>query len=599
MSTYTEKPFDLHDQLKEELNDYFTSKIVLARTRFNKNDVRTITAKGKGAYRFNMAETLGLIDMYANSQFESGPTDTEGNEKLFLNVGTFRTEVAAKQIDIDVKDFRFLPDDYANTWPAFFMQKRFQEYAKETYFGEIVNRIVDDFPKYGSIVVKRVGKKLEIVPLQNIRIEQSAPSIAEARYFIEEHPDMPVSEIRKMKLWKTDKLNKKDNECLTVYERYAYVPIWWLRNQGVDVAGDDSTRYVDAMVVCAFVDNGDGGERTHVFYATDIDDRDAYQEAHWRKQHGRWLGIGTMEEQFPNQNAKNIIVNLYRKGLAWSVKHVFQGRDLKDVKNLATDVNDGDILEVGANGELNRVDLTSKAGAEFTNFLQEFEKNSDQKAFTYEVATGETMPSNTPATLGVILNQATNSYFQKKREALGLFLKRCVNEFLIPDFKADMRKKDIIVNYFSDEPGFEALKSAAMDYIRSEATKASLMAGVPVDAQTLVDAVQPFEAVRSLFFKVTAGQFDDVQAKFDLSLTGEETDVRSKMQSLSTLYTVLMQQGDVERANRVAERMSALAGINIDTFGLPKPTPQQPVPTAAGGQAPNLTPQGEQTPQEA
>jgi hypothetical protein len=586
--------FSIGYQITKELNEFRTAKLKLASV--NEDGSVRYLGKDPAGYYFNQQETLNIIDLYWNSKFQSGLKDANGNRKIFMNIGKFRSEVAAKQIDLDVKDFRFVPDDYAEPWDAIFLQKDFKEWTKDNYFGELINQCVENFPKYGTIILKKVNKKLEFVPLQLLVNEQAADSLKDAAYVIEQHPGMYLHEIQAMKDWNTDGLKLKYGETIDVQERYGYVPLKWLKeiNGGAVQEGDEDIS-VDALVICAQAkDAKKAKEGWHIFFAEEIKKR-PYEEVHWNKQHGRWLGCGTMEDLIENQEAKNIIVNLIRRSLQWGSKRIGQTANA-DVaaKNLATDVKDGTILEVGQNGAITPVDLSSRNQAEFQQFLTEWETNSDQKAFTYEVATGEGMSAGTPYRLGVILSSAVQTYFNLKKQKLGLFFKRVMTEFMIPDFFRDMAKLDRVVSFFSDEAGFEILKCAAINFVKSEATRISLLSGKVVDAQTLADAVNPFEAVKQLVFNVSKDKYEKEKWKFDLEIVNETVDVTGKIATLSSLYQLMAQAGD-PRAESVLERIAQLSGENMARFGAKQPTAPAQMPQA--GQMPevNLNQKNEKT----
>lgn len=572
-----DQDFSIAAQVEKELEEFSNQRIHLVKPT-NEETIRNPNkVKGRG-YSYNQGEALAVIDLFYNSKFENGERDKLNQRKIFMNVSKFRTEVAAKQTDIDTKNIRFVPEDTAYPWAAFLLQKEFREWSKETYFGELLNECVDNFPKYGTVVLKKIKNRVEFVHLQLLKNEQTAKDLRTAAYVIEEHPDMSSWEISAMKDWKTEGLDWSLNNRLTVYERYGHVPTEWLKrhNPNARVSNDP---YTDALVIVALVPTK-GGKEAWVFYADAIKER-PYLEVHWNKQLGRWLGCGTMEDLVENQQAVNIAVNLKRRHLHWSAKKIFQSasRDFKQ-KNLIRDVPDGAILEIEQNGEIKEVDLSSKTNAEFDNFLSTWERNADQKAFTYEVATGEALPSGTPFRLGAILNSAVQSYFEKKRERMGLFLKRVITEFLLPEFLRDMGNRDKLVSMFSDEPGFEALKAASLEYVTSEAIRVSLLTGQAVDVQTIRESVDPFQAIRMMFFDRPKGFYEEVKSKVDIDITGESVDVPVKIESLTNLYTLLAQQGDRDRAEKVLRKAMALAGENLDAFG-PPPTPQvaQPTPT--------------------
>lgn len=588
--------FSIFTQVKNDLNDFYTNKVQLATLKTNNMSIRFAKREQDG-YSFSQWEMISLIDLYHNSKFENGQKDKLNQTKIFMNVGKFRTEVAAKQINMHLKNFKFFPDDYADPYTAIFMQKDFDEWAEDCYFAEEKNQCVENFPKYGSIVLKKVGKELRFMPLQLLRNEQTAESLQTASYVIEEHPDMTLSEMQDMEGWDCKGIKMKFDEKCPVYERYGRVPLAWLKkfnNQKVEAGDEDIS--VDALVILAAKNISGSKPEGHVFFAEQIDER-PYREAHWSKQHGRWLGIGEMENQIPNQVAKNIIINLLRRSMHWSGKRIFT-TNLQELvgKNLVRDVTDGEVLELGTNGVFTNVDMSQKgSNTDVATFLNEFEKNSDQKAFTYEVATGESMPSGTPYRLGVVLSNAVNSHFKAKQDKLGLFFKRAIMDFLIPDFLKDMGNKERTLVMFSGQPGFEVIKKATLDFVKSEAQRITLLSGKEVDVNLITQMVSQFEGKNSLPFTIAPETYKTAKWKFKFDITGETIDLEAKLETLKTLYQSLVATGD-SRAEAVLEKISSLTGENMSQFGpkaQPIPSPLQPDAT---GKMPALKTNGQGTP---
>lgn len=575
--------FSIFTQIKNDLNDFYSNKVQLASLKNKDSRGVRYARRDNDGYNFSQYETISLIDLYHNSKFEDGAMDKLGQKKIFMNVGKFRTEVGAKQTTIRLKDFRFFPDDYADPYTAIFMQEDFKNWAKDCYFAEEVEMCIENFPKYGTIVLKKVGNELHFMPLQLLRNEQTAKDLQVASYVIEEHPDMTYSEMADMPEWNMEGVTMKFTDTATVYERYGRVPLVWLKRLKKEtIEAGDENKSVDALVIVASKNISGEKPEGHIFFAEEITDR-PYREAHWSRQHGRWLGIGEMENQFPNQTAKNIVINLLRRSLHWSGKRLFKTNMSELIgKNMVRDVSDGEILEVGPNGTLENIDMSVKSLPEFTTFMNEWEKNSDQKSFTYEVATGESMPSGTPFRLGVVLSNAVNSHFKAKQDKLGKFFKRAVLDFLVPQFLKDMGNKERTLNMFSGATGFETLKDAALKYITSETARISLMTGKVVDGNAIAQALGPFQAMNSLFFTIPANKYKEAKWKFDLDLTGESVDIAGKLESLKSLYQVMSATGD-PRAEKVLERIAAVTGEDLSQFG---PKPEQPVVSPI--QAPQL-----------
>lgn len=569
--------FSIKDTIQKEINGFYTDRVQLGNYQKNKGTGRYLQG-ADSQEGFNQAEMIGMIDLYASSKFSDGSED-QGQRKIFLNIGNFLTEVSAKQIDLDTKDFRFISEDYADPYTAIFMDRDFREWVKETYFGEIINQGAETLPKYGTVVFKRVKGKVEFVPLQNLRNEQTAKDLQTASFVIEEHPDMYPWEIKAMKGWKTEDWNEDEPVC--VYERYGYVPAGWLEDYDEHYTAEEGEEWVDAVVICAYDD--DDKKEAHIFMAKQISRR-PYEEAHWKRQHGRWLGVGVMEETMENQVAVNVVANLYRKSLHWSSKQLFQTAksDLAQ-KNLLTDVDDGEILEVGTNGDLQRIDFSNRSIGELESFANRIMRNAEQRAFAFEAATGESMPSGTPFRLGVILTQAVNSYFGMKKEKYGLFMKRVFQEMLLPQFISDMSKEERIVRLFSGEDGFEVLKKAAMDFVKGETARSALLAGKPVEPLAIAQVLEPLDALKEFPFKIPKDYYKDAKFKFTLSLTGEEIDLGAKLETLTTIYQALAQRQD-PRADVFLEKIMKLSGETL---------PEGQTPTAQGGLPATPTPQAQ------
>lgn len=562
----------IYSQTKRELDEFFNKHIHIAGTQ-KQESARYLDSKNR-KYMYNQWETINLIDLYYNSKFESGPYDTEGQRKLFLNICKFRSDVAAKQIDLDVKDFNFVPEEGESVWPSYFMQKEFKYWAKENYFGELLNKCVENFPRYGWIVLKEVKGDLEFVPIQTIRCQQDAKSIAQARYFIIEHPHMTLDEMQEMKGWNTDSITLKPGQTDTIYERYGFVTRKEYNKYASEKINGNDDDMIDCLTILTLKETKKGITGNTLFIEQ-ITER-PFQDVKWSEQHGRLMGIGEVENQFENQIGANLAFNLFRRQLLWSSKKIFQSTDDGIAKNLVKDVKDGDVLQISANGNVTQVDMSNKAIADFTNFGKLIETNADQKSFTFEASTGESMASGTPFRLGVLLSNTVNSHFDLKREELGLFFKRTMKELIIPKWKTQFNEEHI-VSMFSDEEGFGTLKEIATHININDAIKKALLKGqLPNIDRITQEVTDHIGSQRHLFVKIPGSFYDDIDYKVTLTITGEEIDIPKKIETLTNLYTSLAQNQD-PRADKVLTRILSLAGENYDVVAGPKgPPPGMP-----------------------
>ena len=557
--------FDIFGQINKEIQSFNQDKVLIAGT---KQDTGRYLNRGSKGYHFSQKDTLELIDLYYNSKFETGIKDSEGQRKLFLNICAFRADVASKMIDLDTKDFVFIPDEASSKWGSWFIAKEFKDWSRRNYFGEMINDLVENYPKYGTLVVKRVGKKLERIPLKNLVNQQDVETLEDSTHVIEKHEEMGLDDMKKFPDWDTSNVDLSFGETTTVYERYGRVPTWYfnkLKDIKGEVGKDDTT---NCVIISTIKQKGSNKKDVTgaILFCEKIKEL-PYEEVHWKKQDGRWLGVGEIENQFENQIARNMLANLRRRALLWSSKKIFQSPDDNLAKNLIRDVKDGDVLRIMPNGNITQVDMASRQIGEFQSTEQLWESNSDQKSFTYEMATGEALPSGTPFRMGVMLSNAVNSHFKLKKQKLGLFLKRVVIEQVFEIFKKENSKAHTMT-IFGNEEGIINLKKFAAN---REFNK-RLFAWALTDGNDLPD----FEVVRTLieddlnkkshlFIEIPDKFYDTVKHHLELTITGEEVDVNAKIETLKTVYQGMIQQGD-PRSEQVLDKLLAYTGESLEAI---------------------------------
>ena len=576
----------IYSQTKRELDEFFNKYIHIAGTS-KQESARYLDSRNR-KYMYNQWETINLIDLYYNSKFESGVYDTEGQRKIFLNLCKFRTDVASKQIDIDVKDFNFIPEEGVSEWPAYFQQKEFRAWAKDDYFGELLNKCVAMFPRYGWLVLKEVNGHLEYVPLQTLRNQQDAKDLQSARYIIIEHPHMTKDEMKAMRGWNTSSITLKPGQTDTVYERYGFVTVEEYNKYATKKLKMDNTDMIDCLTILTLKETKDG-PTGNVLFMEQIDKR-PFQDVKWSEQHGRLMGIGEVENQFENQIAANLSFNLFRRQLLWSAKKIFQSPHEGIAKNLVRDVKDGDVLQISSGGNITQIDMANKAIGDFTSFSKIVEDNANQKSFTFESSTGASMASGTPFRLGVLLSNTVNSHFELKKEQLGLFFKRGMQELIIPKWKEQFTSSRII-SMFNDEEGFDTLKELLIHIkVNDEIANALNEQRLPNRDLITEQIRNELENQKYLFIKIPDSYYDDIKYKVTLTITGEEIDLPKKIETLTNLYTSLKQTGD-SRSEKVLKKILSLVGENLDIVaGINQQVNQQGNPNMGSLPRPTINP---------
>ncbi len=504
-------------------------------------------------------------------------------------------------VDLDTKDFVFIPDTHSSIWPSYFFSKDFKQWSKDNFFGELINDTVERYPKYGTVVLKRLKEKLESVPLRNLRNQQDCKTLKEAEYVIEEH-EYSKSQLSEFEEWETKDVVEYGDK-VKVFERYGEVPKKIVNGWKDGIYESEDDDMVKAMSIVLVdtetpLNQTDQKNKTNekILYCVEVDEY-PYEEVHWAKQDGRWLGIGEMENLFENQFSANELANLRRRALVHSSRRLYQSSDDGIARNLLRDVKDGDILRITPNGQVTQVDNQTRSLAEFSSDEQVWDQNSQQKSFTYEVATGETLPSGTPFRLGVQLAAAVRSHFDLKREKLGLFFKRVVIEFMIPIFQSQAEKEKILT-FQMDEDGMNDMKEAIAEVAAYNAAQEALMSDNPPDYPSIkAKAFQEIEQRPFLFVQIFKEMYKNMKNHLELVITGEEVDIASKIETWKNIFQIIsanpMALSDPNSRN-VLKKIAGLAGENIDSvLSAAPPMMAQPMGQPMGQ---STQPQGFQVP---
>jgi len=574
--------FNIYSQVQAELKDFFTKKIKIGEA--------IVDGRPTGGYEYSQWDTLQTIEYMDGSKFLSGERDSEGQQKFYLNTAVFRREVATKNIDIDLKNFLFIPEEDKSEKGTIVVRKKFRKWAKDNGLSEMLNESGERFPKYGTLVGKRVGKEIELVPLMKLRNQQDAKTLKDASYVIQEHT-LTKHELEDYKDWDISNLDLKFNDTITVYERYGYFPKALLNSDKGEVIADEAVY----GVVFVALDKGIHGAT--ILFAEETEC--PFLEIHYAKQDGRWLGIGEMEKQIENQAARNMVFNLRKKSLAWSAKNIFQTQDDTIVNNLVREVKDGDILKVSTPNGVFKVDTATRASVDYNSLDQLLEENSNQRSFTFEAATGESMPSGTPFRLGALVSNAVNTYYDKKREQLGLFWKKIIYEFMLDSF-IRQTPEEFTEHICDTEEGFEEMREAKKDLLIGKMILQQVLERKPVDMEAIKTAVEMgLSKISKDYFTMTRQEIKDLKYTFDIDITGESINMPQKMETLTSLYTAQLQQGQLEQANMTLKKIMILAGEKMPRqtaqpqmaqmggqMGQPQQATQMPTPEGQGLEQP-------------
>jgi len=535
----------IHSLIRKEMNDFIYNQIEVV-----------------PGCLFNQYDTIKKTHLYVNKKFQDN-RPYQGRAKLFFDVATYRRDTIAKSIDIDTKDIKLIADNPESDIQTFIAEKEFKYWLKDSEFGEILNELGDDLATYGSIVLKCVASKVENVDLRRLFLDPTVKNIRDSR-FITQEIFMTQSELEAMS-------GKWDNidEVITkfgsyyapmsyentgqqnvigstpyykIYERYGEVPEYMLDDNS------NSDKLVRAFFVVAEpqavmrMQNGTELDEGVVLFKSKWNKLYPYEDLHYKRIKGRWLGVGAIEDLFQVQERFNEIANQKRVSMEISALHFFQTQDKKAPNNLLKYSNNADVIVTSGISPIANEERNLPA---FQSEEEMYNQLADRLTFAYDASRGEAMPSSTPATNAVIQNNNINSFFSKKRENFGLFITRVMNNHILPQLLKDISNEHILrfIGTPEDMAKFDNLITPY--YVTDEVIKRTL-AGESIYAPELEkiknDVQMSLKKQGSQrFTKIKQDFYKNSKFMFDFVVTDEQQDTAVIAQNMFKLISDLSQ----------------------------------------------------------
>lgn len=535
----------IHGLIRKEMDDYIYNQIEVV-----------------PGCTFNQYDTVKKIHLYTNKKFQNN-TPYQGRDKIFFDVGTYRRDTIAKSIDIDTKDIKLIADNPESDTATFLAEKEFKLWLKTSAFGEVLNELGDDLATYGSVVLKAINNEVENIDLRRLFLDPTVKNIRDSR-FITHELYMTQSELEAMSgKWENidDVIDtfgsfyapqsyERDGQMnvigttpyYKIYERYGEVPEYMLDDKS------KSSKLVRSLFVVA-----EPQSQRKQADGTVIDEGIILQKVKWTKEYpfedlhykrvkGRWLGIGAIEDLFEVQERFNELSNQKRVSMELSSLHFFQTTDRKSPNNLLKFSNNGDVLVTSGITPIANEERNLPAFAQEESLYNQL---ADRLTFAYDASRGEAMPSSTPATNAMIQNNNINSFFSKKRENFGLFLTRVMNNHILPQLLKDISDEHIL-RFIGDPEDLAKIDDLIAPYYVTQAVITETLAGNNVYEDRLV---QIKEEVKNELRKQGSQRFLEMKRDFyknskfmfDVVITDEQRDTAVMAQNMFKLITDLAQ----------------------------------------------------------
>ena len=517
-------------------------------------------------YKFNLKETINKIELYNASKFLSGDSDSQNNHKYFENIANPQCGNATKNIDLDRKDIEVHAENGKDRIKAMIYNNELKYWMRKANTGVLLNKIVENLPKYGSVILKKVGKDIKMIPLKFLILDPAVSNLdndfdIKSSYIVQRH-SYNIMQLKKQKKWDKDKIDiiieklrkEKKNE-IDVYEIYAEMENEYIKGAGkkgyslgMAVVCDDETLYTQKIK------------------------KFPYKKVDYLTIEGRALGLGIIEMLFDPQRRWNEMCNQKALSMKLGSKHIYQSRDTTVASNIMTDLLDGEILKV--NSEITPIATEERNLGAYSQEESKLMGVIRSLANAHEIMTGENLPSRTPFRLGALMNENAGKLFEFIRENVSLFLEEMIREWVLPQFEAGIVKEHIFELYDAktirlivEKDINRRLNIAIKDYVLSSGeypTKEE----VDMLKETLMSKHNDTE-----FAKIVE-RYLEFPKTLSIDITGESSNRTVELESMTNFMQLLGQNPILLQDPQFRPMMEEIAGkIGINPTLIPEGQP--------------------------
>lgn len=506
-------------------------------------------------YPFNQYQNIKRCHLYLNSKYE-GSSTINGREKLFFNVVIPPCEVAMRMLNLDTKNIRLWPMNPKSYFSTYLLEKELKYWLKQHKLGRILNQLAEEAPRYGSVVLEKTADGAQAIDLRRLILDPTVDKITDSR-FVTTISYMTPTQMRAAKGWDQEaveqaieKFSNKNAEepyedqyvnvnvmrstpYVKVFKRYGERPAWELypRLKPGTKAGNKMTKCVFIVVGPDWVQkNPDGkpiSDEGVILFKSEWRKEWPFKDFHYMKTKGRWLGIGIVEMLFDVQVRINELKNQKRLSMELSSMHLFQSKDKSLVRNVLTDLQNGDLM-ISANG-IEPIVNEERNLAAFDGEESSYLSQTDKLSFAYEAIRGDTSDTS-KQTLGqtqIAVAQGTSVYAFKK-ENLALFLQGFFNDLVMPELMKDLSAEHIM-RFTGTTQELQKMDEAAAEVYANDYVMGEILSGKPVMKEDFEAAKQTAiltyqKLGENRFLKMKDAFYDDAEFEFDFLITDEQAD---------------------------------------------------------------------------
>ena len=537
------------------------------------------TVEVTDGYIFSAYKLVRRILLFKNQVFPHGKTDSQGNYKFWFDIISPRVDSEVKNIDFDSKDIVLMSDAIEDANRLLIANARLKDYLRETGQAAKLNEAVERGTEWGNVVWKKVKGDYVLMELDKFMVLNQTAETLEDSDVIEKKVMTPIDIRKKADFWDMTDMNgmknidklidagKKEHDKTApeffIYERNGEITTTEFNEaKGQDVGVGDDKTYIMAKVIVGGVKEDDPTEILFI----DILKKKPYKEYHRGKYSGRWLRTGMYEMLFDIQTRANEIGNQIARGLEWSAHTVFRSSSKTIAQNILTDLRNGDIIK---SDDLIQVETRMTGFDQLVADWNRLMETADKLTNSFEVITGESLPSGTPFRLGNLLNVNANKLFDFIREKLSISLQEVMEDWILQGLLKDLKAKTVL-KLTADSGYLTRYYEILVDswYVRN-------LVYLPPHTKDLAVAIkegkmQELLKNKETIVKLEKDMWTDFKPRAMVVITGENVNIVSELETIQTFAAL---EKDPARRTALIELAMKKKGMDVDK--LPKLEPEQ------------------------
>lgn len=525
--------------------------------------------------RTDLYEDINKVYAYLNSKHISGETDSQGRDKPFFNIVTAARNIRYRATDLDRKNIKIKSTKSSDVFGGFLATIHLQDWMKKSDFGTFLNSWGMELAGFNDVVVKFVEKDGELVPSvipwsrlivdqinfdRNLKIELL--EMSEADLLRSNYPKDKVKALldgnRARELTNKQTQDNKNN-YYKLYEVHGLMPLSYKTNDP-----KDSEKYVQQMHVISFIGGKEVGDYDEYTIYCGLEEKDPYMLTSLLPETDGSIGLnGVVKQLFEAQWMVNHTKKQIKDQLDLSSMLIFQTSDGNFIgQNALSSILNGDIMIHAPNAPLTQLQNNSHDISALQNFGGEWKAIGSEIAGVSESMLGNAAPSGTAWRQVEALLNESHSLFELMTENKALCVERMLRIYIIPFLKKKMNtSKEITATlesyhldkidtaYVPYEASLRLGKSiikhiidtgeipAITDENKLDATK---QVQTELNAQGTQRYFKPDELSNTTWVQI----FKDLEWELEIDITGEQSDNKSDMATLSTLFqTIVSKQG--------------------------------------------------------